>query len=117
MEHERSKGSAGRRMVIQAGLALLFLAGLSLLPVSPAAAATLDRVREAGKLVLGFRVDARPFSYQDASGKAIGYSIALCEKVAAEVKAELGASGPGARMGSGHIGPTFPGRRARQKST
>ena len=89
MEYERSKASAGRRMVIQAGSALLFLAGLSLLPVSPAAAATLDRVRETGKLVIGYRVDARPFSYQDASGKAIGYSVALCEKVAAEVKAEL----------------------------
>ena len=71
-------------------MALLFSAGLSLLPVSPAAAATLDRVREAGKLVLGYRADARPFSYQDASGKATGYSVALCQKVADEVKAELG---------------------------
>ena len=90
MEREKSKAFAGRRIVTQAGSALLFLAGLSLLPVSPAAAATLDRVRETGKLVIGFRVDARPFSYQDASGKAIGYSATLCEKVAAEVKTELG---------------------------
>ena len=59
MQRERSNGSAGRRAVIQAGLALLFSAGLSLLPGSPAAAATLDRVRETGKLMLGYRVDAR----------------------------------------------------------
>jgi len=90
MEREKSKAFASRRIVTQAGSALLLLAGLSLLPVSPAAAATLDRVRETGKLVIGFRVDARPFSYQDASGKAIGYSATLCEKVAAEVKTELG---------------------------
>jgi polar amino acid transport system substrate-binding protein len=90
MKRERSKGSATPRVVTQVCLALLFSTGLSLLPMSPAAAATLDRVRETGKLMLGFRVDARPFSYQDASGKAIGYSVALCEKIAAEVKAELG---------------------------
>jgi polar amino acid transport system substrate-binding protein len=77
-------------MVIQAGSALLFSTGMSLLPMSPAAAATLDRVRETGKLMIGFRVDARPFSYQDGSGKAIGYSVTLCGKVAAEVKGELG---------------------------
>ena len=77
MQRESSKGSAGRRVVFQALLALLFSAGLSFLPESPAEAATLERVRGAGKIVLGFRVDARPFSYKDASGKAIGYSIAL----------------------------------------
>ena len=89
MQRERSKRSHGQRMAIQTCFALLFSVGLSLAP-GPAAAATLDRVRETGKLVLGYRVDARPFSYQDASGKAIGYSVSLCEKVAAEVKAELG---------------------------
>ncbi len=77
-------------MAIQACFALLFSAGLSLAPRASSRRGTLDRVRETGKLVLGYRVDARPFSYQDASGKAIGYSVALCEKVAAEVKAELG---------------------------
>src|SRR5262249_23109500 len=36
--------------------------------------------------------DARPFSYRDASGKAAGYSVALCEKIADQVKLELGLS-------------------------
>ena len=89
MQRERSKRSHGQRAAIQTCFALLFSVGLSLVP-GPAAAATLDRVRETGKLVLGYRVDARPFSYQDASGKAIGYSVTLCESVAAAVKAELG---------------------------
>jgi len=51
---------------------------------------TLARVRETGKLRLGHRADARPFSYLDESGKAAGYSLALCEKVADAVKTELG---------------------------
>ena len=42
------------------------------------------------KIELGFRADARPFSYKDESGKAAGYSIALCEKIADDVKTELG---------------------------
>ncbi len=54
-------------------------------------AGTLERVREAGKLRLGHRVDAPPFSYLDQAGKPAGYSIALCQKIAEAVKTELGA--------------------------
>jgi putrescine:ornithine antiporter len=53
---------------------------------------TLDRVRDAGKLRIGYREDARPFSYRDESGRPTGYSIALCEKVAEAVKAEVGST-------------------------
>ena len=53
-------------------------------------AGTLDRVRESGKLRLGHRADARPFSYQDESGKAAGYAIELCGQVVDAVKSELG---------------------------
>lgn len=52
------------------------------------AAGTLDKVRESGKLVLGYRADTRPFAFSDG-GKAAGYSVALCQKVADAVKAEL----------------------------
>jgi putrescine:ornithine antiporter len=67
----------------------LLLALMVLVPVSTATAATLDQVRSTGKLLLGFRADARPFSFDDG-GKASGYTVALCEKIADEVKAELG---------------------------
>lgn len=56
---------------------------------APAQAGTLERIRDAGKLKLGYRADARPFSY-DESGKAAGYSVVLCQKVADAVKAETG---------------------------
>jgi ABC-type amino acid transport substrate-binding protein len=64
-----------------------------LLPIAEVSADTLSRVRQAGKLTLGFRADARPFSFQDGSGKVAGYSVELCQKVVEEVKAELGLPG------------------------
>ena len=75
-----------------ATLAMTFLATivLSLALAVPVIAATLDRVRETGKLVLGYRTDGRPFSYKDESGNAAGYAVALCKEVAEQVKSELG---------------------------
>lgn len=58
----------------------------------PVLAATLDRVRETAKLTLGFRDDARPFSYRDEGGNAIGYAVALCKQVAEQIKSEQGLS-------------------------
>lgn len=52
------------------------------------AAGTLDRVRDSGKLNLGYRADARPFAYADA-GKPAGFSVALCQRIADAVKADL----------------------------
>jgi polar amino acid transport system substrate-binding protein len=68
---------------------LAALACLFLLPGLAFAAGTLDRVKQSGKLTLGYRADARPFSYRDDSGNPAGYSIALCRKVAEELKADV----------------------------
>ena len=61
-------------------------------PAAPAATptATLDRVRAAARIRLGYRDDARPFSYKDESGQPTGYAVALCQKIADAVKAEPG---------------------------
>lgn len=67
---------------------LISVVFLSLLAV-PASATTLERVKSTGKLVLGYRTDARPFSFGDGSAPPMGYSIALCEKIADAVKADL----------------------------
>jgi ABC-type amino acid transport substrate-binding protein len=50
---------------------------------------TVDRIRQTGRIRFGYRADARPFSYRTESGQAAGYSVALCEKVADGVKADL----------------------------
>jgi polar amino acid transport system substrate-binding protein len=67
-----------------AAVALLFTG------VTPAPAATLDRIKESGRVTLGYRTDARPFSYRDEVGAAAGYSVMLCQGVAEQVKTELG---------------------------
>lgn len=54
-----------------------------------AEAQTLDRVQESGSLKLGYRQDAAPFSYADSAGLPAGFSVALCEAVAADVAAAL----------------------------
>jgi ABC-type amino acid transport substrate-binding protein len=64
----------------------------TLLAAGPASAATLEQVKQAGKLMLGYRSDAKPFSYRDSAGKPAGYTVALCQKIADQVKTELGAS-------------------------
>ena len=66
---------------------------VSMAPIVVRAAAaedsTVTRIRTTGRLVFGYRADARPFSYTDDSGMPGGYSIALCQTVANEVKNDL----------------------------
>src|SRR5262245_26735896 len=60
---------------------------------APAGATTLDRIKSAGKLKLGYLTDTRPFSYKDESGNPAGFSVAVCQQVADAVKAEPNLSG------------------------
>ena len=53
------------------------------------AAGTLDKIKDSGKLAIGYTSDARPFAFADASGKPAGYAIELCAKVADALKSEL----------------------------
>jgi polar amino acid transport system substrate-binding protein len=55
-----------------------------------AEAQTLDRIRDAEKIRLGYEKDARPFSFEDDTGKPSGYAVSLCSVVAEELKKELG---------------------------
>lgn len=50
-----------------------------------ASAGTLDRIRESGTFRIGYRADARPYSYQDRNGQPAGYIIDLCTEVAAAI--------------------------------
>ena len=55
----------------------------------PAAAGTLERVRDAGEFKIGHREDAAPFSYKNALGDVAGYSVDLCRLVAVQLKKQL----------------------------
>jgi ABC-type amino acid transport substrate-binding protein len=65
-------------------------APLAIEPVAAPPIATLDRIKSAGRIVFGYRADAAPMSSRDASGQPVGYSIALCSKVADALKQNLG---------------------------
>ncbi len=69
---------------------LLILAAALALASQAAAAGTLDRVKETGVFRIGYRADARPYSYQDERRQPAGYIVELCKEVAA-------ALGPGVR--------------------
>jgi len=57
---------------------------LSLVPQA-ATAGTLDRVRDSGVLRIGYRADAKPYSYRNEHGQAAGYIVDLCTEIAAEL--------------------------------
>lgn len=52
-----------------------------------ASAGTLDRVRESGVFKIGYRADAKPYSYRDENNQPAGYVVDLCLEVAAAVRA------------------------------
>jgi polar amino acid transport system substrate-binding protein len=58
----------------------------------PATAQTLDRVRAAGRINLGYIADAPPFTSRGAGGTPEGYGVALCERIVDRVRMQLGSS-------------------------
>jgi putrescine:ornithine antiporter len=89
--------SAGRAGAASAAavlaLALMVLAGLLPPPAhadEPAPTGSLARIKQSGTINLGYFDGGQPFSYKDANGRPTGYTIALCEKIADQVKTDLG---------------------------
>jgi glutamate/aspartate transport system substrate-binding protein len=50
---------------------------------------TLKKIKDAGEIVLGYRDASIPFSYTDAKGRPIGYSLDLCMAIVQDVRAAL----------------------------
>ncbi len=75
---------------------LLIVCALLCLPISANAAEeltqTLKRINDSGEINLGYRVDQTPMSFDDGSNKAAGYSVELCNHIAAAVKQKLARS-------------------------
>jgi ABC-type amino acid transport substrate-binding protein len=80
---------AGLRQSSGAILAVIsIMLGSSVL--GSADAATLDRIKETGHIKFGYVADARPFTYRNPAGNAEGYGVTLCERIANEIKGQLG---------------------------
>src|SRR5262245_39718583 len=77
------------RSLTRVALVAIVAVALQTIALQPARADTLDRIKSANTVVFGFREDARPFSFKDDAGQPAGFTVALCEKVAEALKAEL----------------------------
>jgi ABC-type amino acid transport substrate-binding protein len=75
--------------VVKLRAVLAFIAFLT--TVSHAGAAgLLERIQSSGVFKIGYRADARPFSYRSANGEPAGYVVELCREVAVAVRESKG---------------------------
>ncbi|CAM2173681.1 putrescine:ornithine antiporter [Paraburkholderia sacchari] len=51
---------------------------------------TIARIEQSATIRMGYLSDARPFAYKDATGQVTGYTVALCEKIAEQIRGEAG---------------------------
>jgi ABC-type amino acid transport substrate-binding protein len=50
---------------------------------------TLAKIRDTRTITLGYRADAMPFSFTDRNGQPAGYTVDLCNRIAASIKSAL----------------------------
>lgn len=66
-------------------------AGLGLTTVASAdTASRLDRIKETGTITLGYPTTSLPFAYLDNAHQPVGYSVEICQRIAASLKSALG---------------------------
>lgn len=91
MQAQRSKASRCHTVWLASRAIAIFTVFCLTLAALPATAQTLDRVRAAGRINLGYIADARPFTSR-AGAAPEGYGVALCERIVDRVKTQLGLS-------------------------
>ena len=78
-----------RLLLIAASLSVSILLGACAHAPSPAPRDSLARVAQTQTLKLGYREDAKPFSFKGADGTPAGYSVELCKRVAGALQSQL----------------------------
>jgi glutamate/aspartate transport system substrate-binding protein len=73
-----------------AHLLTLGLLGLLVSACATPAPDTLRKIRETGRVTLGYRDSSRPFSFLGDGGQPVGYTIDLCMRVLAQVRTATG---------------------------
>lgn len=69
---------------------MIVLLMLGLASTVQAAPDTLKRIKDNGEIRIGYREATEPFSFKADDGRAAGYSIDLCGRVATAVQTKLG---------------------------
>jgi len=59
----------------------------------PLHAGALERIKDTGHIKLGYLADARPFSFKNEKGAPDGYTVRLCERIAASIAEQLALPG------------------------
>ena len=81
-------------MKLSSYAAMLLLNAILITPSSDLVAqdfeGTLEKISRTGEFLIGYRTDASPLSYENAEGQPSGYSVDLCRRIAAHIKAHLG---------------------------
>jgi len=70
-------------------LRLIMVALVLCVGAGTATAQTLDAIKASGKLKIGYRLDAVPFSYKTGNGEPAGYTVDLCRLIAQGIQREL----------------------------
>jgi glutamate/aspartate transport system substrate-binding protein len=73
-------------------LSVLFLAAILTSPAFGQPQSTLEKVKAAKTMAIGYREASLPFSFLGNDGKPTGYSIELCTLIAASIEQQLGLS-------------------------
>jgi polar amino acid transport system substrate-binding protein len=60
---------------------------------APGASSTIERIRSAGKITLGYYAEARPLSFRGSTGDADGFGPAVCKLVVADLQKDLNVPG------------------------
>ncbi len=74
--------------------ALTLLSGLAAAQSDNQLRGTLKKVRDTGTVTLGVRASSSPFSYLNAKGQPIGYSVDLCRAIVDEIGNEIEGKSP-----------------------
>src|SRR3954449_197557 len=72
-------------LLLTAAAALLGAA----LPAAPAAAQTLEKIKQRGVLVVGSKADYKPFGFRDPSGAIVGFEPDIARLVAEKLGVKL----------------------------
>jgi glutamate/aspartate transport system substrate-binding protein len=74
-----------RQAIVLASLLILSFGASAQKPTG-----TLKKIADSGSITLGYNADSAPFSFEDASGSPVGYSVDLCRRIVTATKEELG---------------------------
>lgn len=83
---------ASHENVLARLLAAVLVSGLA--AGAAASSPALDRIKSTGTVTFAYRAGAAPFSFKGRNGSPQGYSVELCEKVAAAIAKSLAIGNP-----------------------